>query len=187
MDISKPSFWTLRFLGAQEAAFDEKVFLSPHVENQFLRAVCVLIQSCLTLCNPTNSSTPSSSVHGIFQARSLEWVAMSSSRGSSQPRDGNQISCVGRWVLYHWATTGAPFWYYSRPKLYAFYRNPYQSPCATTVYALRLKFMKMHLCLRSVARENTGSPIRFKCQTNNKLFLIGIYIKRIHCLSEIQI
>ena len=40
MDISKPSFWTFRFLGAQEAAFDGKVFLSPHVENHFLRA-CV--------------------------------------------------------------------------------------------------------------------------------------------------
>ena len=41
--------------------------------------------SCLTLCNPVNCSPPGSSVHGILQARVLEWVAMPSSRGSSQP------------------------------------------------------------------------------------------------------
>ena len=45
-----------------------------------------------------------SSVHEIFQARILEWVAMPSTRGSSQPRDQIQVSyvsCIGRWVLYH--------------------------------------------------------------------------------------
>ena len=47
---------------------------------------------------------PSSSVHGIFQARVLEWVAISFSRGSSQPRDQTQVSCSGRWILYHCAT-----------------------------------------------------------------------------------
>ena len=45
------------------------------------------LQSCLTLCNPMDSSLPDSSVHGILQARILEWVAMPSSRGSSKPRD----------------------------------------------------------------------------------------------------
>ena len=50
------------------------------------RGVCVLVtQSCLTLCNPTDCSLPGSSVHGISQARILEWVAISSSRGSSWP------------------------------------------------------------------------------------------------------
>ena len=48
--------------------------------------VCVHAQSCLTLCNPMNCSLPSSSVHGIFQARILEWVAISSSRASYSPR-----------------------------------------------------------------------------------------------------
>ena len=42
-----------------------------------------LLQSCLTLCNPMDCSPPSSSVHGISQARILEWVAMPSSKGSS--------------------------------------------------------------------------------------------------------
>ena len=46
-----------------------------------------VIQSCLALCNPLNWGLPGSSVHGIFQTRVLEWVAISFSRGSSQPRD----------------------------------------------------------------------------------------------------
>ena len=49
---------------------------------------------CPTLCNPINCSLPGSSVHGIFQARVLEWVAISFSRGSSQPRDQTQVSCI---------------------------------------------------------------------------------------------
>ena len=44
-------------------------------------------KSCLTLCDPNNCSLAGPSVHGILQARILEWVAMSFSRGSSQPRD----------------------------------------------------------------------------------------------------
>ena len=55
--------------------------------------VCVCAQSCPTLCDPLDCSSPGSSVHGIFQARILEGVAMSSSRG-----------CTGRQILYHCAT-----------------------------------------------------------------------------------
>ena len=47
----------------------------------------LVVQWCLTLCDPMNCSPPGSSVLGIFQARIPEWVAMPSSRGSSQPRD----------------------------------------------------------------------------------------------------
>ena len=67
---------------------------------------CVLsaksLQSCLTLCNAMDGSPPGSSVHGILQARMLKWVAMPSSRGSSQPRDQTRvsyISCIGRKFL----------------------------------------------------------------------------------------
>ena len=55
-------------------------------------------------CNPLDCSLPGSSVHGIFQARILEWVAISSFGGSSQPQTQTQVSCVsyvGRWILYH--------------------------------------------------------------------------------------
>ena len=54
------------------------------------------------LCNTMDCSPPGSSVRGIFQARILEWVAISSSRGSSQPRDQTWVSCVsciGSWIL----------------------------------------------------------------------------------------
>ena len=47
-----------------------------------------------TLCNSMDCSPPGSSVHGILQARILEWVAISSSRGSSQPKDWTQVSCI---------------------------------------------------------------------------------------------
>ena len=62
------------------------------------------LQSCLILCDPMDYSLPGSSVHGIFQARMLEWVAMPSSRGSFQPRDQTRpsyVSYIGWWVLYH--------------------------------------------------------------------------------------
>ena len=56
--------------------------------------LCSVAQSYLTLCNPTDCSPPSSSVHGISQARILEWVAISLSRGSSWPRDRTCASCI---------------------------------------------------------------------------------------------
>ena len=52
------------------------------------------LQLCLTLCDPMDRSPPGSSVHGILQARRVEWVAMPSSRESSQPSDRTHISCV---------------------------------------------------------------------------------------------
>ena len=59
------------------------------------------------LCDPMDCSLPGSPVHGLLQARILEWVAISYSRGSSWPRDQTHASCVfciDRWLLYHWAT-----------------------------------------------------------------------------------
>ena len=52
-------------------------------------------QSCPTLCDPVDCSLPGSSIHGILQARILEWVAISFSRGSSRPRGRTQVSCTG--------------------------------------------------------------------------------------------
>ena len=71
-------------------------------------------QLCLTLCNPTDCSPPGCSVHGISQARILERVAISSSRGSSRPRDQTPnfyVSCIGRWVLYHQCHLRLPWWF----------------------------------------------------------------------------
>ena len=73
-----------------------------------LSFLCVLsLQSCPALCDPTDRSPPGNSVHGIVEARLLEWVAMPFSRGSSQPRYRTQVSCIpctGRWLLYHCVT-----------------------------------------------------------------------------------
>ena len=51
--------------------------------------------------NPMNCGPPGSSVHGISQAKILEWVAIFFSRGSSRPRDQTHISCIGKWVPFH--------------------------------------------------------------------------------------
>ena len=69
--------------------------------------VCVCAQSCLTLWDPMGCSLPGSSVHGISQARILEWVVIPFFRASSRPRDWSCITCVsgtGRRILYHCAT-----------------------------------------------------------------------------------
>ena len=71
------------------------------------------LQSYLTVYNPLDCSPPGSSVHEILQARILEWVAVPSLRGSSQPRDRTHVSyvsCIGRWVLYHYCHLGPKFY-----------------------------------------------------------------------------
>ena len=77
---------------------------------------CSVTQLCLTLCDPMDNSPPDSSIHGIFQARILEWVAMS----SSQPRDWTHISCIAgclrhqdsprilEWVAYPFSRGTSP-------------------------------------------------------------------------------
>ena len=70
---------------------------------------CSVAKWCPTLCDPVDCSPPGSSVHGILQARILEWVAISYSRGSSRP--GMEPASFGRWVLYHcttWKANGDP-------------------------------------------------------------------------------
>ena len=92
------------------------IYLSIYIKKQRLKKVspkhiwysfflCVLLaQSCLTHQDPTDCSPPGFSAHGIFQARRLEWVAISYSMESSWPRDETRISCIsciGRQILYH--------------------------------------------------------------------------------------
>ena len=79
------------------------VLLYLNLLSHFFTDVRVSAQLCLTLCDIRNCSLPGFSHHGILQARILEWVAISSSRGSLQPRDPTCVSCIGRLILYHWA------------------------------------------------------------------------------------
>ena len=92
------SFWT-------------KIFSGPIPRSEIAGSygsscVCVLSHfSCVGLCHPMDCSPPGSSVLGILQARILEWVATSFSRGSSQPRDQARVSCIAGRFLTIWATT----------------------------------------------------------------------------------
>ena len=82
----------------------------PLISASLCVCVCVLsLQSCPVVCDLMDCSPPDSSVHGILQARILEWAAMPSSRGSSQPRDRtlvSSVSCIGRWVLHRYRHLG---------------------------------------------------------------------------------
>ena len=62
--------------------------------NKQLCVVLLADQLCLTLCDQTDCSLPGSSVHGILRTRTLEWVAIPFSKGSSQPRDQIWVSCI---------------------------------------------------------------------------------------------
>ena len=89
-----------------------KYWVFPHAgrklgRSSFTVLVCLVTQSCLTLCDPIDGSPPGSSVHGILQARILEWVATPFSRGSSQARDQTQASCIAGGFFTVWATREA--------------------------------------------------------------------------------
>ena len=95
----------------------EAVIVLHDLEHFLARDEYVLMcaQSHLTLCDPMDYSPPGSSVHGTLQARILEWVAISFSRGSSQSMHWTHINCLlhCRWILYHWAPIEAPIVYSS--------------------------------------------------------------------------
>ena len=87
--------------------------LLPYLSLPLIPGVGVCTQSLggvKLFCDPMDCSPFGSSVHGIFPARIQEWVAISSSRRSSQPRDWTRVSgvsCIGAWILCHWATCEA--------------------------------------------------------------------------------
>ena len=70
----------------------------------------LVAQSCLTLCNPMNYSPPDFSVPRFLQARILEWVAISFTRGSSQPRDPTWVSRIADSFFTVWATVSSLFY-----------------------------------------------------------------------------
>ena len=82
--FSSPTIWNHQFFSAQPSLWS----------NSYIH-VCVLVtRLCPTLCNPMDCSPPGSSANGISQARILEWVAVSFSRGYSRPRDTTQFSWI---------------------------------------------------------------------------------------------
>ena len=78
------------------------------ISDMWIASPIVLVtQSCPILCDPMDCSPPDSSVHGILQARILEWVAIPFSRGSSWPRDWTQVSWITGRFFTIWATKEA--------------------------------------------------------------------------------
>ena len=117
------------------------------------------LQSCPTLCDPTVCNTPGSSVHGILQARILEWVAMPSSRESSWPSGQTRVShvsCIGRQVLYSSATWEPHF--------------IHSSGCVSTPVFQFIPSFLPHLVF-----------VRLFSATVS-LFLLGKYVHHVYCL-----
>ena len=88
-------------------------------------------QSCPTLCNPMDCSLWGSSVHGIFQARVLEWIATAFSRGSSRPRDWTQVSRIAGRYFTIWATREAQSIYITINNVRGF---PFLWTCSTICF-----------------------------------------------------
>ena len=91
---------------------ESSVLLIPII---FYTCACSIVQLCLTLCDPMDCHPPGSSVHGILQARILGWIAMSSSRGSSQPRDQtfvSFVSCIAGRFFFIIEPSDKPFYTY---------------------------------------------------------------------------
>ena len=143
-----------------------QLFATPWTSNTpgFSAAASQLLQSCLTLCNPTDSSPLGSfipgilharilewvaisfSVHGILQARILEWVAIPFPSRSSQPRDWTHISwvsCIGRMILYHWAAWEA---HSILSTVSVVYKCPFQSPNSShPLFPLGIHMFDFHI------------------------------------------
>ena len=134
-----------------------------HMANRHMKRYSVLLiiivvesLSCAQLFgNPVDCRLPGSSVHGIFQARILEWAAISLSRGSSQFRDRTRVSCTARRFFTDWATREAQKfdkhfllmllnlrnkfkWSLFLQKLNTFARYTEPPPCPCTLYCVSL-------------------------------------------------
>ena len=92
--------WILWLGWWREASVSLGIFSITHSVCQFV----VVAWLCPTLCDPMDYCLPGSSVHRILQARILEWVAISFSRGSSRPRDWTWVSCIAGRFFTSWAT-----------------------------------------------------------------------------------
>ena len=120
-------------------------------------------QSCLTLCDPTARLF----VHGIFQARILEWVAISSFRGSSWPRDGNCVSCIaGRFFATE--PLGKP----DKSLTLPLFTSPSHNSCVTSLFIQLIFHDHLSFCNISLVKSQTLSPEQLKVAGKKNLTII---------------
>ena len=129
--------WAPQFLVFGNGSHRKTTHKSSQPDILFRLCPCVSLsvaQSRPTLCDPMHCSPPGSSVHGIFQARLLEWVTISFSRGSSRLRDQTRVSCTAGRFFTIWATREALFFflliflYAPTNSLRSFHTSCHQSP-----------------------------------------------------------
>ena len=96
--------WTVHKEGSNIIFFFKTFFIFTVTNVQTIHSWVKFAQLCPTLCNSVDYGLPDSFVHGIFQVRILEWVAIPFSRGSSRPRDGTWISCTAGRFFTIWIT-----------------------------------------------------------------------------------
>ena len=119
----------------------------------------IVTQWCLTLCDPMDCSLPGSSVHGIFQARILEWVAIPYSRASSRPRGWTHFSCtscIGWQILYHCATCNRQIIIWARKPNPGFNKTVYPTIC----FPYRSLYSKITFLIGKLVSPS-GSQARF--------------------------
>ena len=93
--------WQAAVHGAAKSRTERSMRAHTHTQTHTHIVVVLSLSHVGLFCNTMNCSPPGSSIHEIFQARLLECVAISFSRGASWPRDRTCISCIGRHILYH--------------------------------------------------------------------------------------
>ena len=129
-------------------------------------------QSCPTLWNPRDCSLWDSSIHGIYQARELEWVAISFCRGSFWPRDRTRVSLIASRCFYHLSHQGSClFWYIKliiisqTEKVISLISNHLLSFVNPFWYICK-KFEKLNACdgWATIFLQVVQFPIHFVCQ-----------------------
>ena len=140
MSITTLASWpTYRFLLRQVrwsgSPISWRIFhsLLSSTQSKAVKVKVKVTQSCPIFCDPTDCSLPGFSIHGIFQARVLEWVAISFSRGSSQPRDRTQVSSIVG-SCFNRLSQGSP----KAVKVTPFYPE-YEAQCTHRLLELALK------------------------------------------------
>ena len=109
----------------------KKIMTYISLEHQKTISEVLVTQLCPTLSDPMDCGLPGFSVHGISQARTLGYFAISSSRGSSWSRDwtfDSCVSCIGKWILYHWVTREATPPFFIKTQMWVHLTQAHDSP-----------------------------------------------------------